>query len=327
MRARRHSVDGPRAAYAAQLRRTAPISAYVGENGGGKSAAAVYDLLPTLAGVAWSCSDPKHYHPHAAGCPYRVSLGARSCECNLTGEHSGWRTVLSTCRLKAVVRDDHERVVAADPSSVTVYGDGRVELDHPLWRPFDSFTRLLHFEHGEVFMDEVTGVADSRDHQGLPVQVRNLLFQLRRRDVRLLWTTVDYSAADVRLRAATQMVTYCRGGAEVAHAAPGRVWRERRLLRWTTFDAMAFDLFTTGKREKLEPEGVQWLWRPGHALDLAYDTEAPVLQVGVAAMGGMCLSCGGSRTMPKCACPPDPELLPDGVVETVDRGVRRRHVV
>jgi hypothetical protein len=222
----------------------------------------------------------------------------------MPGPTTGLRTVLSTCRL----RDDDDN-------------------DHPLWVPFDSFTRLLFFEHGDVFMDEVTGVADSRDHQGLPVQVRNLIYQLRRRDVRLRWTTVDYSAADNRLRTATQMVTYCRGGSEINHLSPGRMWRQRRLLRWTTFDAMAFDLFTVGKRDKLRPEAMQWVWRPGHALDTAYNTEAPVLQVGVATTGGMCLHCGGSRSNPRCACPPDEGLLPDGVIEEVRGATRVRQVI
>lgn len=304
MRARRVGIDGAIAAAAAMTRQSCPIMAYTGENGGGKTAAAIYDLLPTLAGIRWHCDDPKHYHPHRQHCSYRTSLGARVCDCPLDGPTTGLRTVLSTCRLR-----DLE------------------DADHPLWVPFDSFTRLLYFEHGEVLMDEVTGVADARDHQGLPVQVRNLIYQLRRRDVRLLWTTVDYSAADNRLRTATQMVTYCRGGADVAHLSPGRMWRQRRLLRWTTFDAMAFDLFTTGKREKLKPEALQWVWRPGHALDTAYNTEAPVLQVGVATTGGMCLSCGGSRSTPRCACPPDPELLPEGVIEEQRGATRVRTVV
>jgi hypothetical protein len=50
-------------------RRTFPIRAYIGPNGGGKTLAAVEDLLPTLLGSTWSC-DPKfsgHQHQESQG--------------------------------------------------------------------------------------------------------------------------------------------------------------------------------------------------------------------------------------------------------------------
>lgn len=63
------------------LRRSLPIGAYVGANGGGKTLAMVHDTLPTLAGIRWECANPTHKHTEA-------------------GVTSGVRTVLSTVELR-----------------------------------------------------------------------------------------------------------------------------------------------------------------------------------------------------------------------------------
>lgn len=279
-------VDRTKAAAAALGRQAFPIVAYVGSNGGGKSLAAVYDVLPVLAG----------HERYAAEC----TIEDHPCFGTVVQ-----RRVISTVRL------------------TTPEGE-----DHPLWVPLTSFPVMLaEAYHAEVILDEVTGVADAQDHQSLPTQVRNLVAQLRRRDVRLRWTTPDFSGANVRIRQVTQAVVYCSGHAKVVSSAQGVVWRQARTFRWATYDAAGFDDFTAHRRQSISPEGVQQFYRPGHLAEKSYDTMASVLAVGVAAEGGMCLTCGGNRSRPRCGCAPDPEFLPPGVVEIEERSGRRRMTV
>lgn len=325
-------VDNRKSALAAAHRRAVPIMACVGANGGGKSLAAVYTVLPTLRGVRWACTNPDHLHTHGTDCAARrlLSTEARDvCDCATTwttavvdgrpagysvtetapgGVVEGWRTVLSTVAL------------------FTPDGDGDLS---PHYVPLRSFVQLLAVEHADVVMDEVTGVASSRQSMSLPPQVENLIAQLRRRDARLIWTTPDYGAADLRIRQVTQGVVFCRGSLATApDPATGRVWSESRLFRWALYDAKDFDQFTAGKREKLKPQSVQQFWRPGHVVERTYSTLAAVTMLGVSADGGMCLSCGGGRSRPKCSCPTDPDRLPPGVVEeTTAAGLRKRRLV
>lgn len=115
------------------------IHAYTGSNGGGKTMAAVYDSLPSLA----------------AG-----------------------RPIVSTCRI-------------LDPTT----GE-----PHPLWVPLDDFRVLLELEYCDVILDEVTGVASSRDSAGMPSLVLNHLMQLRKGDVTVRWTTPNWRLSPRRHR-------------------------------------------------------------------------------------------------------------------------------
>jgi hypothetical protein len=174
------------------------------------------------------------------------------------------------------------------------------------WRPasnvtdLEDFRQLLEFRAGDVLLDEVTGVASSRESAGLPVQVANWLVQLRRRDVRCRWTSPNWARADVIIREVTQTVTYCHGS--FARRAPGREWADNRLFRWRTYDARSFDDFTAHKRETVKPLTRQWFWRPGSTAEAAYDTLRPVALVGVANLAGLCIVCGGKRAHPRCTC-------------------------
>lgn len=278
-------VDKRTSALAAVIRHNFPITAYVGHNGDGKTLAALYDLLPTLAGIPWTCEDPSH--PHGL---------------DEDGKASGMRKVLST-------------VVILDPAT----GE-----PHPLFVHLTSYALMLHEGyHCDLLLDEVQGVADAQDHQALPAPVRNVIAKMRARDVTIRWTTPDFSNASKRLRTITQAVVHCKGSHKVA--VPGRLWRSARHFRWSTFDAKLFDEFNHSKAMKLEPEGVQHFWRPGHPAERAYSTLAAVVSLGIAADGGSsCIGCGGSRSKPVCDCPADPELVPEGVHEERDEKTGRR---
>ena len=54
---------------------------------------------------------------------------------------------------------------------------------HPSYEPLREWQQLLDAESCDVLLDEVTGVASSRESAGLPAPVANKLVQLRRADV------------------------------------------------------------------------------------------------------------------------------------------------
>jgi hypothetical protein len=249
-------------------RRSFAIHAYCGANGGGKSLAMVHDTLPSLE----------------AG-----------------------RPVLSTVRILDY-RDPHycgDRVSdVCDDEFAHETAFGRHLAAHPLYVPFVDYRQLLEWEKGDVLMDEVTGIASSRESHAMPVQVANFLMQLRRRDILLRWTAPNYARADKVIREVTQAVTNCAGRFPVVRYDNGakRTWRDRRLFKWFTYDAFDFDEFSAHKRDTIEPRTRQFFWRPGSVSETAYDTLDAVHSLGAANDAGMCMTCGGKRSVPRCGC-------------------------
>jgi hypothetical protein len=205
-----------------------------------------------------------------------------------------------------------------------------VLLDPETGEPHRNFVHLTSYGamlregyHADLLLDEVQGIADAQDHAALPAPVRNVIAKMRARDVTIRWTTPDFSNANKRLRTITQGVVHCKGTHKVP--VPGRLWRSARHFRWSVFDAKLFDEFNHSKANKLEPEGVQHFWRPGHVAERSYSTLAAVVSLGIAADGGTsCIGCGGKRSAPACECPPDPDAVPEGVIEEVDERTNRR---
>lgn len=226
-------------------RRSYPIHAYIGANGGGKSLAAVYDSLPTLA----------------AG-----------------------RFVVSTVRI-------------LDPET---------GAPHPLWIPLDSYRMMLDAERCDLILDEVTGVASSRESMGMPPAIANRLVQLRRQDVALRWTAPAWARSDRIIRECSQAVTLCMGfrGEQIADADGDRMWSSKRLFFWRTYEASQFDEWTTYRKERIKPVARQLFRRPGSIAERSYDTFDAVLSLGAVTEGGSCMECGGSRPRPKCTCAP-----------------------
>jgi hypothetical protein len=259
-------------------RRSFPIHAYIGANGGGKSLAAIYDTLPTLAAGRPVVSTVRllEYPP-------------RPCD--------GWH-------------GDQECHLCGPSVATSDLGPGHMKA-HPLWVPLDDFRTLLEVEFCDVILDEVTGVASSRESAGMPAAVANHLVQLRRRDIALRWTAPSWKRADVIIRECSQGVTLCMGFMpEAIKDADGgdRQWSSRRLFYWRTYDAATFDEWTTYRKEKIKPAARQLMWRPGSIAQGAYDTFDAVLTLGAVTDAGLCMDCGGNRRRTPCACvrPPKP---------------------
>jgi len=271
-------------------RRSVPIHAYVGPNGGGKSLTMVRDTIASLR----------------------------------AGRH-----VLSTVRL---LDFDNPRPCpgCSDAThAMTVIDNETGEITeqihaaaHPLYEAFTDYRQLLGFTDGDVLMDEVTGVASSRESHSMPPQIANYLVQLRRRNVMLRWTAPNWARADKIMREVSQAVTYCIGymPKERRDAAETRVWRDRRLFFVRTYDANAFDEFTAHKRETVKAMARELFWRPGSLAERAYDTLDPVSMLGAVSERGLCIVCAGQRSQPRCSCP---DQRSRGAVSREDRSARR----
>lgn len=209
------------------------------------------------------------------------------------------RKVLSNVRIL-----DFENPRPCDDPACTSPNHETHMAAHPLYIPLLDYSQLLEARGVDVLLDEVTGIASSRESSALPVQVVNLLVQLRRRDVTLSWTAPAWARADKVLREVSQVVVHCRGySPKTRQTGDGtRVWRDRRLFWWRAYDAVAFEDFTIGKRQKLRPSPVQLFWRPGSLAMSAYDTLDDVSALGWAMESGLCIACGGRRSVPKCSC-------------------------
>lgn len=253
-------------------RRVWPIHAYVGPNGGGKSCAMVWDTLPTLAAGREVLSTVRLLDLDRPGpCDGTQQDGAVPC---------------TICRQEELTGEPYPHKQA-----------------HPGWVPLVDWQQLLDARGVDVLLDEVTGVASSRESAGLPAAVANKLVQLRRADVVVRWSAPAWARADKIIRECSQAVTFCTGHwSKAVEGDEHRQWRQRRLFRWRTFDATLFDDFTAGKRENLSVEGNDWHWGPSSPAFHAYDTYDAVSTVGTVTDAGRCYRCGGRRSIPTCKC-------------------------
>lgn len=225
-------------------RRAKPIIAYVGPNGGGKSACAVYDTLPSLR----------------AG-----------------------RTVLSTVKL-------------LDPATGQPF---------PSYVPFTDWNQLLDLRDADVIMDEMVGIANSRDAQKLDARVQNLLVQLRRRNIVLRWTAPNWARADKIVREVTQAVVECRGYFpskinRSSDTGAGVLWAPKRLFNFRTYDTVEFEDWTSGRRDKIPAENSEYMYGPGSEVFAAYDTLDAVTMVAGMTAEGICDVCEGTRRRHAC---------------------------
>jgi hypothetical protein len=204
------------------------------------------------------------------------------------------------------------------------------EIFHPLARRLNSWRDIAQLEHCTLILDEISSAFPSRESMHLPPDLVRLAHQLRKPDVDLVWTAVNWSRADVVLREATNNVTVCVGkfndkwkrqdevppwwkpNAPRKKDADGHSlkreekWRANRYFRYLTYDARAFDEYTIHAVKSLKPIQRQHYWRPWHDAYRLYDTMEQVPLLDNLDTTGPCPRCGGTRRRPQCHCPPEP---------------------
>jgi hypothetical protein len=294
------------------------ITVFVGPNGSGKSLAAVASRLPVLRGQTWECFNATHSHHE----PYRRHL--LTCDaCPAAGvvqremtkaEKDPVKTGAVFCVEGLWLLDDcghGERLVY---STVVILGDDGE--DHERYRPLVDYRQLVTIEHADVLFDEVAGVSDAGDSGSIPVQVVQWLHTLRKADVRLVVTTPAYARCSKPIRQVAQVVVDCRSYVSEP-ATAGRLWRSRMGFIMRAYDAFEFEDYTAGTKERVKALTTAALWRPGHEAERRYDTLAQVTMLGHVTEAGMCSTCGGQRSKPRCACP----SLPVDVEVTIEESV------
>lgn len=303
-------------------RRAWPIHGYVGPNGGGKSCAMVWDTMPTLASGRRVLStvrlldfeDPRpcegfeyDQHGRKVGCVHP--------------EHAGVLLHVRGSGEDNEVTGTHRLSLAEGGGTITH------RQAHPLYTRLTDWPQLMEAEHCDVLLDEVTGIASSRESAGLPAAVANKLVQLRRADVVVRWSAPAWARADKIIRECSQAVTYCTGSwSKVIESDDGteRLWAQKRLFRWRTFDATLFEDFTAGKREDLSSESSQWAIGSRTGAFEAYDTYDAVSVVGTVSDAGRCYQCGGRRSAEPCSCPDYLARKADRTTDGRERGPRVR---
>lgn len=179
--------------------------------------------------------------------------------------------------------------------------------DHPLCEKFTDWRQLLTAEHCDVLMDEVTGIASSRDSSQLPTEVANFLVQLRRRDVQLRWSSPNWRRADTIIREVTKGVVVARGFMPDRTVLKDKrsdvgLWLPNRLFSFKTYDTTEYDEFTAGTAERIRPVDREVFVGTLSKAFRAYDTYDAVSIVGEQQAKGICLVCGGVRRPQRCTC-------------------------
>jgi len=273
-------------------RRGYPIIGYVGSNGSGKSAVAVYDSMLSL----------DYGRPVLSTVRLLDFRNPRECPGGLACDDPKNHIMSES---KWTLEKDSE--TGGEYIVNSVHETGKLHrASHPYYVRFTDYRQLLDWRDGDVLMDEVTGVASSRESASMPVQVANYLVQLRRRNIVLRWTTPSWGRADKIIREVTQSVVLMQGllpavRPQAAGEAP-RVWRDNRILVARSYDPMSMEEFESSRVDNIRPEITAYYWRPGSLLENAYDTLDPVSTLGWANESGMCMTCGGKRALVKCSC-------------------------
>lgn len=260
--------DGPR-----DLRRQSGFQCFNGLNGSGKTLRMVQDIEPELKGVEWECFEEDHFHndPQYDELGEFVGFGPDA-------KHQGFVRVLSTVRL-------------LDPET------GKL---HPRYEKFEDWQQLEKLEHAVVLMDEITGVAHSRDGGNLPHNIMHLLQQMRKGDVRVVWSAPHWARAEKLIREVTATITVCEGDYPLRNS--GGLWAQNRRFLYRTYATEDFDEWTSGKKAKLTPLVTEQVWGPGSIGFQLYNTRQKVTSIGHASESGACIVCGGLRRRQECGC-------------------------
>jgi hypothetical protein len=104
------------------------------------------------------------------------------------GIYSGVRRVLSTMRFTTP--------------------DGEA---HPLYIPLTDYSQLTNFEHGDLILDEVGGAVASSTGDDIPMSVKAVLQEMRRKEVNIRWSAPSWARASKVLRECSLGVTVSKG--------------------------------------------------------------------------------------------------------------------
>lgn len=248
---------------ATKLRRSVPISGFVGANGSGKSLLAVEQLRHTLAEGRPVLSAVRLLDPAAAECEHPLCDVDGHGEDGHAASHPGWVPLRHLSQLLDFTGGDifldevgalvSSRESQSLPPQIAALlqqlrkRDARLVWTAPSWARADKILREV------TMLATVCKGYGARRVPGLEWRGRRLIH------------AVSYHAADL------EEFTVASVQSPRAVNPPRRVTSEwRRVLRI---------------------EATRW-----------YDTYAEVPTLGFSSLAGTCVNCGGRRTAPRCSC-------------------------
>lgn len=256
--------------------RESPLKGFFGLNGSGKSWAMVHSVIPDLD----------------AGRP-----------CLSTVRLLDFRNP-RPCELDEDTCDDW-----AQHNAVDHLGNFQGHMHpHPAYIPLRNWLQVLEIKRANILLDEITGVADSSQSTSLPPAIANKLPQLRRDEVSLAYTSIDFMRTNIRIREMTRTINMCESFLPVtAYGSDGQplLWKQRRLSKVRTYDAANLKGDLGDKyQERLSESLIQasWHWIPDSPASKAYSTLDQVLHVGSLSDTGRCVYCDGTRRAHECSC-------------------------
>jgi hypothetical protein len=251
-------------------RRDMPIRAYVGPNGSFKSATAILDLLPTLRGDIWECSEPDHVHTKMG-----ITRGYRAVLSTVIITHPGTGEPHPLYRRL----DDWRMVINAEHCELV----------------FDEVTGIANSRDSMSLPRQVQVILDQLRKRDVTLSITAPSFQRMDSTLR----TTCQGITDCR----SYMSEPREKGVRVS------AWRRKRLARVRTFSAVDMEEFKAGagrhdrqKNYRLKPAIRQYWWGPGSEVFVSYSSKGAVARLGQASDAGLCLDCGGRRVAPKCTC-------------------------
>lgn len=201
--------------------------------------------------------------------------------------------------------------------------------------PEIGLQQLAAARNCDILLDEVTGIAEARSAMSMPKALLDIFMQLRRRNVRLRWTSPAFMRADASIRQVTQLVTVCNSYVKgpPPPPPPGEVdgddvfpWPSKRLFRYRSFDASDIEKFEAAKltgvgQHKVKVQVSEWWWRGTDSRAASsYSTRDAVTHLSTMDDSGYCLGCGGMRSRSKCSCASVHRRTPaDAFLDYMDR--------
>lgn len=247
-------------------RRLQAIMAYDGPNGSGKTAAMVYDTLPTLDGIRWECRVKDHRH-------------------TLAGVYEGERYVLANLDLYDTETGE------LHPRSVRLVDWGQLLTAEHCDVLFDEIMGIASARDSGGLPGEVAMLLQKLRHFDITLRLTTPRFGAAHIDLRSVVKAVTACRGFMPNKASKQVAW-----------APNRLFNWRTFSTEDYEDGAPSRSERDRNKKGVRAKVVAWVWGPDSRMFAAYDTLGVVSVLAKALPSGTCSICGGRRSIPKCTC-------------------------
>lgn len=247
-------------------RRAHGIMAYDGPNGSGKTAAMVYDTLPTLDGMRWTCRVKDHAH---------TLLGIYEGERYVLANLDLFDSVTGKLHPRAVRLTDWRQVLDAEHCDIL----------------FDEVMGIAAARDNAGLPGEVAQLLQKLRHFDIRLAYTTPSFGSAHIDLRR------------PTKAVTSCRGFFPDSRDKSLAwAPNRLFNWRTFSTEDYDDGAPSKNDRDRTRKVVHAKPAVWAWGPGSRMFASYDTLGVVSVLAKALPAGTCSVCGGRRPVPRCEC-------------------------